>query len=255
MAKRSLLSILRSRFPDVDKDRLFARILCGEVAVDGEVERDPKRVIPSTAAVELIPARFVSRGGEKLEAAVFAWDIEVRGRVFLDAGASTGGFTDCLLRYGAAAVHAVDVGYNQLAYSLRQNPRVFVHESTNIRSVTTLDPRPDAAVCDLSFRSLRGVAGGLLELTAEGWFIALLKPQFEWRDAPAAFDGVVRDSQYLRRIILETLTGLAEEGAYAHRLLPSPLRGRRGNREYLVLCTDRTGPLPEALLASLGDDG
>jgi 23S rRNA (cytidine1920-2'-O)/16S rRNA (cytidine1409-2'-O)-methyltransferase len=253
MAKRPLLSLLQTIYPDEEKAELFARVLCGEVLVDGERVKDPKRPVPAEARVELEGRGFVSRGGEKLDAALEAWRIDVGGKVFVDAGASTGGFTDCLLQRGAARVHAVDVGYNQLAWRLRQDSRVVVHESTNITAVDRLDPPADAAVCDLSFRSLSGVSRSLLALTRERWFIGLLKPQFEWEDAPSTFDGVVRRREDAHRIVAETLTRLAAEGAHPRRLVASPIRGRRGNHEYLVLCTNEPGPEPGELLAGLDD--
>ncbi|MFP4372701.1 MAG: TlyA family RNA methyltransferase [Spirochaetaceae bacterium] len=251
MAKRPLLSLLQRIYPDEEKDELFARVLCGEVVVDGERVRDPKRPTAPTAEIELAGRRFVSRGGEKLEAALSAWDIDVEGKVFLDAGASTGGFTDCLLQRGAERVHAVDVGFNQLAYSLRRDGRVIVHESTNITEVALLDPPADAAVCDLSFRSLSGVSGRLLALSRERWFIALVKPQFEWKDPPPSFDGVVRRREDALAILADTFRRLAAEGAHARRLLASPIRGRRGNDEFLALFSDTPGPSADALIRGL----
>lgn len=251
MAKRPLLSLLQAIYPDEKKDELFARVLCGEVMVDGERVKDPKRPVAPTAELALAGRGFVSRGGEKLDAALAAWDIPVEGKVFLDAGASTGGFTDCLLQRGAARVHAVDVGFNQLAYSLRRDDRVIVHESTNITEVGRLDPPADAAVCDLSFRSLSGVSGSLLALTREHWFVALVKPQFEWKEPPASFDGVVRRREDALAILADTLERIAAEGAHARRLIESPIRGRRGNHEFLALFSETAGPSPEALLESL----
>mgnify|MGYP006278879061 CR=1 FL=1 len=251
MAKRPLLSLLQQTYPDEKKDELFARVLCGEVMVDGERVKDPKRPVAPTAEIVLAGRGFVSRGGEKLDAALAAWEIPVAGKVFLDAGASTGGFTDCLLQRGAARVHAVDVGFNQLAYSLRRDERVIVHESTNISEVGHLDPPADAAVCDLSFRSLSGVSGSLLALTGESWFIALVKPQFEWKDPPASFDGVVRRREDALAVLSDTLGRLAAEGAHAHRLIESPIRGRRGNYEFLALFSETEGPSPEGLVEAV----
>lgn len=255
MAKRPLLTLLRERFPTETKDSLFARVLCGEVVVDGERVKDAKRPVRADASVELESPRYVSRGGDKLEAALTAWQLPVHGKVFLDAGASTGGFTDCLLSHGAAAVHAVDVGYNQLAYRLREDPRVVVHERTNVTEVHSLDPPPDAAVCDLSFRSLAGIARKLMDLTRERWFVALVKPQFEWVDPPDSFDGVVRRREDAHGVLLETLRRLAEDGAPVERLMASPIRGRRGNHEYLALCCGIEKPVagPEELIAGLGE--
>jgi 23S rRNA (cytidine1920-2'-O)/16S rRNA (cytidine1409-2'-O)-methyltransferase len=251
VAKRPLLSLLQQTYPDEKKEELFARVLCGEVMVDGERVKDPKRPVAPTAEIMLAGRGFVSRGGEKLDAALAAWQIPVEGKVFLDAGASTGGFTDCLLQRGASRVHAVDVGFNQLAYSLRRDDRVIVHESTNITEVGHLDPPADAAVCDLSFRSLVGVSGSLLALTVERWFIALVKPQFEWKEPSASFDGVVRRREDALSILTDTLERLAAEGAHARRLIASPIRGRRGNYEFLALCSETAGPSPDALVETL----
>lgn len=222
-------------------------VLCGEVYVSGERVKDPKALVSAGAAVSLSPRRYVSRGGEKLAAALRSWQLPVAGKVFLDAGASAGGFTDCLLQHGAAVVHAVDVGYNQLDFRLRRDPRVVVHERTNILSVQHLEPPADAAVADLSFRSLTGVAAHVLSLTNEGWCVALLKPQFEWREPEEDFAGVVRDPERISSIVRETLERLRAEGAYAERLMPSPIRGRRGNREVLVLLRREPTPPPSDL--------
>lgn len=254
MPTRPLLALLRDVYPDRTKDELFAHVLCGDVRVDGERMKDPKRRVPTTAHLELAGRGFVSRGGEKLDAALTSWQINVTGKVFLDAGASTGGFADCLLQHGARAVHAVDVGYNQLAWSLRTDKRVIVHESTSILDVTSLDPPADAAVCDLSFRSLTGVSRSLLSLAAERWFVALIKPQFEWRTAPEHFDGVVRDRADAHAILADTLRRLSAEGAHVQRLMPSPIRGRRGNHEYLGMFGREAGPAVADLIAGLEDE-
>jgi 23S rRNA (cytidine1920-2'-O)/16S rRNA (cytidine1409-2'-O)-methyltransferase len=235
MAKRLLLDELVQQYPEYSRKELHAMVLCGEVCVSGECLKDPKVRVKAGTRVSLTPRRFVSRGGEKLEAALEAWKLPVAGKVFLDAGASAGGFTDCLLRHGAAQVHAVDVGYNQLDYRLRQDPRVLVHERTNITSIETLDPPADAAVADLSFRSLAGVAARLLGLARDGWCVCLVKPQFEWREPDADFTGVVQDSTRIAAIVRETLERLWSEGAYTERLMASPISGRRGNREFLAL--------------------
>ena len=232
---RTLLDVLCDRHPQEARESWLARVLCGDVQVDGRVERDPRARVRDEAVVVCSGERYVSRGGLKLDAAITAWQLPVENRVFVDAGASTGGFTDCLLRHGARAVHAVDVGYNLLDYRLRTDPRVVVHERTNIGSVRDLDPAPDAAVADLSFRSLRGIARRILDLTTERWGVFLVKPQFEWSDAPASFDGTVPEAE-VRGVLLDVLAGLAAEGTLPFDLIASPVRGRRGNREYLVRC-------------------
>jgi 23S rRNA (cytidine1920-2'-O)/16S rRNA (cytidine1409-2'-O)-methyltransferase len=189
------------------------------------------------------PARWVSRGGEKLAAAFAAWKFDVAGRTILDAGSSTGGFTDCLLQHGAALVHCVDVGRGQLAWKLRTDARVRVHEGVNVMDLGPgdLDPRPDRAVADLSFRSLRGAAPVILRLTREGLGIFLAKPQFEWRDHPEDFRGVVDDLSALAGILRGLVADLWDEGAFTLGMTPSPIEGRKGNREFLLLVADRPG--------------
>ncbi|MDA3835741.1 MAG: TlyA family RNA methyltransferase, partial [Spirochaetales bacterium] len=165
------------------------------------------------------------------------WDICAEGKIFLDAGASTGGFTDCLLQHGAAHVFSVDVGWNQLNYKLRSNPKVTVMEKTNIMLVDQLDPVPYAAVADLSFRSLTGAANHLLSLTAKPLLVALIKPQFETNRELTEFNGVVESTAVRHAIVKKTLHLLKEEGVAVSRLTASPILGRKGNREYFALLT------------------
>jgi len=229
-----LLEIALLRHPQLSRKELYARIMCGDVRVNGDVERDPKRRLAADLPVEILERRYVSRGGEKLESAYRAWHFPVADKTFIDAGASTGGFTDFLLQHGAFCVHSVDVGYNLLDYSLRADPRVRSHERTNIFKIEDLDPRPNAAVGDLSFRSLRGAAAHILSLTSEGWGIFLLKPQFELRNPGREFSGVVTDTKEQQSAVEQTLLSLAEEGVRTQGIIPSGIRGRKGNQEYLV---------------------
>ncbi len=254
MRRVTLLDLAAQQFPGVSREELYAHIACGELRSALGRHRDPKEIVPDSTRLSIEQARFVSRAGYKLEAALDLWILPVEGRVWLDAGASTGGFTDCLLQRGARAVHAVDVGYNQLAYSLRIDPRVHVHERTNVRDVRSLDPKPAAAVIDLSFRSLRGVVGAVLSLTLERWGIALLKPQFELaheieRGRPGETDGVVRDARLVRDLLENVTRALRDEGVHVRATLDSPLPGRSGNREVLLL-VDSGETLPYALNVS-----
>ncbi len=236
-ARVALLELLRSRFPIRAEKELYAAVLRGEVTVDGEKVLKPGIPVDPAAAIALRPARpYVSRGGEKLARALDEWKIDCAGRVFLDAGCSTGGFTDCLLARGAAVVFAVDVGSNALAWRLRTDPRVRVRERTNVMDLRPADlaPAPHSAVADLSFRSLRRAARHILGLTLERWGIFLVKPQFEWKDPPPDFRGVVQSGLDVRGIVTELLDGLEQEGVHAARAVASPLRGRKGNRELLV---------------------
>jgi len=234
---RTLLTALHTKFPEYTRDELFAFVACGDVTVDGECVRDTTRTVATDANVRIQEKRgFVSRGGEKLDHALRRWKLPVAGKVMIDAGASTGGFTDCLLRHGAGAVHAVDVGYNQLDYRLRTDARVRSHERANIMSMdrSDFDPPADAAVADLSFRSLSLAARHIVGLTAEGWLVALAKPQFEMRRPEAGFDGVIRDPAVVESVLVALLEELSGEGLSVRGVTASPIRGRKGNREFLL---------------------
>ena len=238
MSRRALIDLLKSLHPTRDEKELFAEILKGNVLVNGERIMKPGTRVAEDAAIVLPePARYVSRGGDKLSAALDAWGVPCAGAVWIDAGCSTGGFTDCLLQHGARFVHAVDVGEGQLDWRLRGDRRVGVREGTNVMSLSPsdLDPAPAAAVADLSFRSLRGAARHILGLTTEGWGIFLVKPQFEYRDPSADFHGVVKDADTVRAILRELLVDLAAEGVSAEAAIPSPITGRKGNKEFLFL--------------------
>lgn len=244
-----LLDLLRSKFPETGKKELHAMTVCGEVYVDDERIRDPRHMTDPSAEIRISRSAYVSRGGEKLEYALEAWELPMKDKIFLDAGSSTGGFTDCLLKHGAKAVHSVDVGYNQIAYTLRRDPRVILHERTNLMDLTDLSPVPHAAVADLSFRSIVGTAAKLLGLTREGWAIVLIKPQFEFaarsRDGAADFGGVVDEPERLADILGETLAALESRSIPVAGLLESPIRGRKGNREFLAhIGRDPPGGIP-----------
>ena len=228
-----LLDLLVLLYPETPRERLFSRVLCGDVVIDGAVLRDPKLRISLESEVVLSSKRFVSRGGFKLDPVLESWGIPIDGKVFVDAGCSTGGFTDALLQRGARLVYAVDVGMGQLDWKLRADPRVIVREGTNIMGLGALDPRPDAAVADLSFRSLRGAAAKILDLTVEGWLVALIKPQFEWVNPPADFQGVVPDIQ-LEGILANLAKDLLVEGVRLVETQASSVRGRKGNQEFLA---------------------
>ena len=197
------------------------------------------------------PARFVSRGGEKLANALAQVELEVGGRDCIDVGASTGGFTDCLLQGGAGRVIAVDVGYGQLHPKLRNDPRVTVLERTNARGLTELPFRPDLLVCDVSFISVRIALPPVLRLLDRGWdALVLVKPQFEAGRDDVPQGGVVRDPAIHRRVLREIVTaGLAWE-ATAVAVVDSGLPGPKGNREFFVHFSHRD----EAVLLDDIDD-
>ncbi len=239
--RRPLAEVLSKRHPGYSKDQLVAYIVCKNVKVEGQICADPRALVDSDAPIELIFDKYVSRGGFKLEHALDSWQIDPASLVMLDAGSSTGGFTDCLLQRGAASVHSVDVGYNQLDFRLRTDPRVIVHEKQNIMTLEGLDPIPHAAVADLSFRSIRGAASHILSLTEHKWLISLIKPQFEVPRWKEGFFGVVTDPALLMEVMLGVYEALAMESVGIHALVSSPILGRKGNTEFLALLKPMEG--------------
>jgi 23S rRNA (cytidine1920-2'-O)/16S rRNA (cytidine1409-2'-O)-methyltransferase len=238
MKKPVLLNFLCARDRKLAREKHYARILCGEIFVDGQCVRDPRQPVEPGTSVEYRPRRrYVSRGGQKLEGVLDRWKIRVQGLSFIDAGASTGGFTDCLLQRGVSRVIAIEAGANQLDYRLRTDRRVYVMENTNIMDVHALPFEPEAAVADLSLRSLRKAAHHLLNLVSEKWLIALVKPQYEWNEPPESFHGVVKAGPALPEILKQLLVDLRSEGTFVHKMAASPLPGRKGNREFFCLLT------------------
>ncbi|HEX4621833.1 MAG TPA: TlyA family RNA methyltransferase [Myxococcaceae bacterium] len=237
VAARRLDQELVERGLVATRQKAQALIRAGQVKLDGEVaEKADQRVADESTLEVKAQARFVGRGGEKLDGALIDLGIGVSGRVCLDAGASTGGFTDALLQRGARLVYAVDVGYGQLAWRLRQDERVVVLERTNIRDLAALPgPVPDLAVGDLSFISLRQVVPAIRGLLAPGGeLVMLLKPQFEVGRGRVGKGGVVRDpadrDEALRSFSeWATSTGLAVLATVAARIT-----GAKGNQEYFV---------------------
>jgi 23S rRNA (cytidine1920-2'-O)/16S rRNA (cytidine1409-2'-O)-methyltransferase len=217
------------------------QVMAGQVRVEGQVALKPAAGVSDSARLEVArgPA-YVSRGGEKLAAALKAFGVQVPGQVCADVGASTGGFTDCLLQYGAQRVYAIDVGKGILHWKLRQDPRVVVMEETNARYVGQLAEPVDLATIDASFISLK-----ILLPVVKGWFepmndvsgqiIALIKPQFEaGRGAVAHGAGVIRDPAVHRQVLLDVLAFARQEGYGLQGLIRSPLLGPKGNAEFLA---------------------
>jgi 23S rRNA (cytidine1920-2'-O)/16S rRNA (cytidine1409-2'-O)-methyltransferase len=211
----------------------------GRVLVSGALADRPSRLVDTGEPIHLAgpPPRFVSRGGDKLDAALERFGIDVAGRRALDAGASTGGFTDCLLQRGAETVIAVDVGHGQLAWSLRTDPRVQVLEGTNARSLTPdlIGGPVDLAVADLSFISLRLVAPALAGVLAgaAAQAVFLVKPQFEAGRREVGRGGIVSDLAVHRHVLTTVSDALAATGLMMVGVMASPLRGATGNVEFL----------------------
>ena len=221
------------------RERARALILAGQVVVDEQMIDKVGTQVKLDAVIRLkgddIP--YVSRGGLKLEKALEVFPVEIEGRTVLDVGASTGGFTDCLLQNGAGKVFAVDVGYGQLAWSLREDPRVVNLERTNIRHLQPeiLSETPDLAVIDASFISLDKVLPPTLNLLQENAeVIALIKPQFEVGKGQVGKGGVVRDPELHQQVVDRIKSLSAELDCEVLGLEESPILGPKGNREFLI---------------------
>jgi len=254
-AKRRLDAILVERGLVESRSRAQALVMAGRVHVDGAPVTKAGTPTADDAAVEVIsPPRFVSRGGEKLETALAGLGVDVAGERCLDVGASTGGFTDCLLQNGAASVVAVDVGYGQLHERLRADPRVEVHDRTNVRELApgALGDPFAVIVADLSFISLRLVLPALLGLAAPGaTLVPLVKPQFEaGRTAAAKGRGVIRDPAVWRQVLDDVAGALRAGGATIMGGMVSPIHGADGNVEFLlhVVAPDGDGHDPDGHL-------
>ena len=220
-----------------------ALIMAGQVRVAGQVMLRPATAIPADAALTVDSGpRFVSRGGEKLDAALEVFGIQVSNWVCADAGASTGGFTDCLLQRGAAKVYAIDVGKGILHWKLRNDPRVVVMEETNARYIEPLPEPVSLVTVDASFISLKILLPVVRKWLVEektkeerGEIIALVKPQFEaGRKDVRRGDGVIRDPEIHRQVLLDILGFAQQERLHIHGLIKSPLLGPKGNAEFLV---------------------
>lgn len=243
MTKKRLDVLLFERGLAETREKGQALIQAGEVSVGGRVIDKPGTLVAADA--ELVVARglpYVSRGGRKLEHALDAFRLDPKGLVGLDAGASTGGFTDCLLQRGAARVYAVDVGYGQLDWRLRVDPRVVVMERTNLRYLEALPEPVDLATVDVSFISLTLVLPPIGRLLKQGgWVVALVKPQFEAGRREVGRGGVVRDPSIHRQVLTRLLEWSVNHDWSMAAVTPSPLLGPAGNREFLVLLL-RSGP-------------
>lgn len=232
-----ILLVKRGLAPSREKAR--AMIMAGNVFVDGQREDKAGTGVKEDAPIEIHgnTLKYVSRGGLKLEKALKHFQLSLEGKVCMDIGASTGGFTDCMLQNGASKVYAVDVGYGQFAWKLRQDERIICMEKTNIRYVTPadIDDVLDFASVDVSFISLTKVLGPARELLRDGGqMVCLIKPQFEAGREKVGKKGVVRDKAVHLEVIEKVLSYAEENGFGILDLEYSPIKGPEGNIEYLV---------------------
>jgi len=220
------------------REKARAMIMAGLVDVDQVTLTKPGHLVAPFSKVSIKKTlSYVSRGGLKLEAALDGFSVDVKDKVLLDAGASTGGFTDCLLQRGARKVVAVDVGYGQFHWKLRQDPRVVLLEKTNIRNLTPgrVKEELDGAVIDVSFISLKLVLPAVAELLKpKAFVIALVKPQFEVGKGQVGKGGVVRDPALHQEVLERLCAFFSESGWKVEGQTPSPVLGPKGNREFLV---------------------
>ncbi len=234
--KQRLDIVLHERGLVPTRAKARGMIMAGEISVDGEIIDKPGTRISPDARLELKQKpRFVSRGGDKLAGALADFAFDVSGKVCADVGSSTGGFTDCLLQHGVSRVYAIDVGYGQLDYTLRQDSRVVVMERTNARYVESLTEPVNLVVVDASFISLK-----LLLPVIKGWLtpqadiITLIKPQFEAGKKDVGKGGVVKDPAVHQRVLEEILGFGLSQGLVVRGLTRSPIKGPAGNIEYLA---------------------
>lgn len=221
-----------------------ALIMAGQILVDDQPVDKPGTLISDLAQITLKgePLKYVSRGGLKLEAAIDFFHLDVSGKVCMDVGASTGGFTDCLLQHGAAHVYATDVGYGQFSWKLRQDPRVTVIERTNIRYMPAdrIDRPVDMVTIDVSFISLKIVIPKIMEIISlsertDASIVALIKPQFEVGKGKVGKGGVVRDENLHTQVIDELTRFFQQLGLICEPPIASPILGPKGNREFITL--------------------
>ncbi|MDO8689295.1 MAG: TlyA family RNA methyltransferase [Dehalococcoidia bacterium] len=235
------------------REKARAMILAGQVRAADRVLDKPGTLVSLDIPLRLLEQPpYVSRGGVKLAHALDAFSLDVGGKVVLDVGASTGGFTDCLLQRGARKVYAVDVGYGQIALRLRQDPRVVVMERTNIRYLSLLPENPDLATIDTSFISLEKVIPPVLaRLGPESFVLALVKPQFEAGRGLVGKGGVIRDPAVHRAVLERLCLWAGVQGLSVKGITASPILGPAGNREFF-LYLDRSGPGIDCLVALEG---
>lgn len=241
--KIRLDQLVHERMPQYSRRQIQSWIMQGRVSVDGHVMNKAGAQVSDQAeiVVDAQEPKFVSRAGFKLEKALDHFGIDVNGLVVLDAGLSTGGFTDCLLSRGAARVYGVDVGYGQVHEKIRNDPRVIVMERTNLRDLRDIGQKVDLVTLDLSFISLLKVLDAVSAiLKDDGALVALIKPQFEAQRHEVGRGGIIKDPAVHKAVIERVTQGLQGYGFTIHGVIESPIEGSMGNKEFLVYCTRST---------------
>jgi len=238
MAKKKRLDLLLSElYPHCSRTQLQSWIMQGKATIDGQIQTKAGTQVAEDADVALTveQPKFVSRAGFKLERALEHFGIDVHGMVVLDAGLSTGGFTDCLLQRGAKKIYGVDVGYGQVHEKIRNDSRVIVLERTNLRELTTVGELVDLVTLDLSFISVLKVMPAVLGMLKErGQLIILIKPQFEARKEDVGKGGIIKDAAIHAQVIERVTGGIKGCGFELVGVIDSPITGTMGNKEFLA---------------------
>ncbi len=237
--KTRLDILVQKQHPELSRTLIQSIIMQGKVSVDGKPATKPGQQVADDAKIEvaLSEQKFVSRAGYKLERALDYFNIDVHGLVVMDAGLSTGGFTDCLLQRGAAKIYGVDVGYGQVHEKIRNDPRVVVIERTNLRHLDHLPELVDLVTLDLSFISLLKVLDSVKKLIKpNGQLIALIKPQFEAGKEQVGPGGIIKDPKIHAEVTERVKKELEQEGFTCSDVIESPIEGSSGNKEFLIYC-------------------
>ena len=237
MVKKRIDSLMVERELVESRAKAQALVMAGEVTVGGKAVTKSGTLVAEEAVITIAePPPFVGRGGLKLDYALDRFQLDVSSRVVADVGASTGGFTDCLLKRGASRVYAIDVGYGQLDYRLRQDSRVVVMERLNARYPITLPEKVDLATIDVSFISVEKVIPSIAQLVKEsGYLLVLIKPQFEARREEVGKGGVIKQPAVHARVLGRFIAWVIEHGFRLGGLIASPILGASGNKEFFVL--------------------
>ncbi len=237
VAKQRIDSLLVDRGLVENRAKAQALIMAGEVSVEGKTIIKAGTLVAEEAAIDILqPPPFVSRGGVKLDYALDRFQLDVSSKVAADIGASTGGFTDCLLQRGAGRVYAVDVGYGQLDYRLRRDKRVVVMERVNARYPISLPEKVDLATMDLSFISVEKVIPSVAQLLKDGgYLVVLLKPQFEAQRSEVGKGGIIKQPVVHARVLGRFIAWMTGHGFRLGGLVASPILGAEGNMEFFLL--------------------
>ena len=237
MAKKRLDLILNERLPQYSRRQIQSWIMQGKVSSNGKILDKPGTMLDDAVPLQhnFEEPKYVSRAGFKLEAALHHFNIDVKGLVVLDAGLSTGGFTDCLLQHGAAKVYGIDVGYGQVSDKIRHDPRVVVMERINLRELFDVGQKVDLITLDLSFISVLKVMESVVSLLKlDGKLIVLIKPQFEAEKHEVGRGGIIKDQAIHERVKQKIIDGIVKYGFSCGGVIESPLEGATGNKEFLA---------------------